>query len=263
MRIIIIGLALLILSSCKIVQNKPNFNKNVVVAHRGAWKALGLPENSIASLNQAIKLGFRGSEFDVRMTLDDSLVIVHDPHYNKLEVEKSTFAELNKFKLSNGEDLPTLHEYISAGLKNNTGTMLVCEVKPTTGGAERAERLATKVVQMVKDLNAKKMVGYISFDYNILKKIHQLDPKANTQYLEADKTPDQVAAAGFTGIDYNYSAFKKNDNWISMAKKNGTTLNAWTINDPKDMDWLLKENFDFITTNEPELLLEKENALRK
>ncbi|MBC7418055.1 MAG: glycerophosphodiester phosphodiesterase [Pedobacter sp.] len=263
MRIILIWLACLILTSCKIVQNKTTFHKNVVVAHRGAWKTLGFPQNSIASLKQAIKLGYRGSEFDVRMTEDDSLVINHDPHFNNLEIEKTTFAELRKFKLSNGEDLPTLHDYLAASLINNSGTMLVCEIKPTDDGPERADRLATKVVQMVKDLHAQKLVGYISFDYNILKKVHQLDPKATTQYLEANKTPDEVAADGLTGVDYYFTAFQKNTAWIEMAKKKGITLNAWTVNNQEDMDRLLKDGFDFITTNEPELLLEKEKSLKK
>src|SRR5690606_40007377 len=36
-----------------------------VIAHRGAWKIDGLPQNSIASLHRAIELGCAGSEFDV------------------------------------------------------------------------------------------------------------------------------------------------------------------------------------------------------
>jgi glycerophosphoryl diester phosphodiesterase len=53
------------------------------------------------------------------MTKDDSLIINHDQHYNKLRVEESTYAELAKFKLFNGEKLPTFREYILAGLQNN------------------------------------------------------------------------------------------------------------------------------------------------
>ena len=40
-----------------------------------------------------------------------------------------------------------------------------------------------------------------------------------------------------------------------MAKENGIILNAWTVNTREDMQWLLDNKFDFITTNEPELLL--------
>ena len=61
-----------------------NQHKNIVVAHRGAWKNLQLPENSIASLRQAIKLNCTGSEFDVHMTADDSLVINHDPQHHNI-----------------------------------------------------------------------------------------------------------------------------------------------------------------------------------
>jgi len=35
----------------------------------------------------------------------------------------------------------------------------------------------------------------------------------------------------------------------------GVSLNAWTVNDPADMDWLIAHRFNYITTNEPELLL--------
>jgi glycerophosphoryl diester phosphodiesterase len=66
--------------------NSPAFAKNPVVAHRGAFKKNGFPENSIASLKEAIRLGCTGSEFDIRMTADDSLVINHDPHHQKLEI---------------------------------------------------------------------------------------------------------------------------------------------------------------------------------
>jgi glycerophosphoryl diester phosphodiesterase len=41
-----------------------------VIAHRGAWKNAGVPENSIASLQHAIDLCCYGSEFDVHMSAD-------------------------------------------------------------------------------------------------------------------------------------------------------------------------------------------------
>ena len=59
-------------------KNKMTFADNIVVAHRGAWKKNNFPENSIASLKHAIELKCTGSEFDVWMTADDSLVINHD-----------------------------------------------------------------------------------------------------------------------------------------------------------------------------------------
>ena len=236
--------------------SKISFAKNIVVAHRGAWKKNNFPENSIASLKHAIELKCTGSEFDVRMTADDSLVINHDPNYNKLQIEKTNYADLVAFKLSNGEKLPTLKEYILAGIENNISTRLICEIKPSEISKERGKELAAEVVRLVKDLKAQHMVVYISFDYNILKKIVEIDPKIITQYLDGNKTPEELKADGITGADYHFSVFKKHPEWIASARKNNISLNAWTVNDDAEMKWLLVNNFDFITTNEPELLFE-------
>jgi len=238
-------------------QAKITFADNPVVAHRGAWKANNLPENSIASLKHAIELKCTGSEFDVRMTADDILIINHDPEYNKLPVEKTKYKDLLAFKLPNGEKLPTLKEYLQAGLKNNSTTRLVCEIKPSEISKERGKEIAGKIVKTVKDLKAQPMVVYISFDYDILKRVIELDPEASTQYLEGDKSPEQLNADGIRGADFHYSVYVEHPDWIEMAKKNNISLNAWTVNEAVQMDWLLANNFDFITTNEPELLLER------
>ncbi|MDO8316066.1 MAG: family 16 glycosylhydrolase [Flavobacterium sp.] len=244
-------------SSKNATKDEMSFAKNSVVAHRGAWKQNNFPENSIASLKHAIKLNCTGSEFDVRMTADDSLIVNHDPHYNGLLIEKTNYSDLIKFKLFNGEKLPTLREYIKAGIENNHTTRLVCEIKPSEISKERGQIIAAKVVRLTEKLKAQHMVTYISFDYGMLKKIMELSPFTTTQYLEGNKSPDQLKADGITGADYHFSAFKNHPEWIEIAKKNNITLNAWTVNEAADMDWLIANGFDFITTNEPELLQER------
>ncbi len=98
---------------------------------------------------------------------------------------------------------------------------------------------------------------YISFSYDILKKIKELNPNASTQYLYGNKTPEQLKADGISGADYLLNIFKTHPEWIESAKQNNITLNAWTVNDADDMDWFLANDFDYITTNEPELLFER------
>ena len=235
------------------------FASNPVVAHRGAFKKKQLPENSIAALKEAIRLQCTGSEFDVRMTLDDSLIINHDPHYNKLDIEKTDFATLAQTRLSNGERLPTLREYLVAGLDNNNSTRLVLEIKPSAT-KERGRLIAERVLQMVRELNAETMTVYISFDYDILKRLLELDPKVSTQYLNGDKTPDELKKDGIAGADYNISVFRKNPEWVGALRKNKLILNAWTVNDTATIDWLYNNGFHFVTTNEPELALERFRA---
>lgn len=243
--------------SQKAAKSKIAFANNIVVAHRGAWKKNNFPQNSIASLRHSIELNCTGSEFDVRMTADDSLVINHDPHYNNLSIEKTNYSDLMAFKLSNGEKLPTLRKYVMAGIKNNHSTRLVCEIKPSEISKERGIGIATKVVRLIQELKAQQMVAYVSFDYDMLKKIRELNPTVSTQYLEGNKSPDQLKADGISGADYYISVFKDHPEWIESAKKNNITLNAWTVNEAADMDWLIANGFDFITTNEPELVAER------
>ena len=146
MRLIYFVLITVCFTSCSISKNtgktKMTFADNIVVAHRGAWKKNNLPENSIASLQYAIELKCTGSEFDVWMTADDSLVINHDFAYNKLPIEKTNYANLIASKLSNGEILPTLREYLLAGLENNNSTRIVCEIKPSVISKERGKAVA-------------------------------------------------------------------------------------------------------------------------
>lgn len=246
-------------TACTVSRNsnsKIKFAHNPVVAHRGAYLEAGLPENSIASLQRAIELKYTGSEFDVWMTADDSLVIHHDPDFNKLKIEKSSFDMLQQFRLSNGERLPTLREYLLAGKTNNHSTRLILEIKPSGISKSRGIETTDKVLQLVNVLKCEALVTYISFDYDILKHIHASEPTAITQYLNGDIAPAILKSDGINGADYHYSVYRKNPGWIQEAKDNHIILNAWTVDDTTNMQWLLENHFDFITTNNPGLLLE-------
>lgn len=231
------------------------FSRNRVIAHRGAWKKAGTTENSVAALQNAIRLGCQGSEFDIHMSADSVLFINHDPHIGDLVIEKTPAARLSEIRLSNGEPLPTLEQYLKAGLNQNR-TRLILEIKPTSLGPERARFLAASVMSMVKSLHAEAWVDYISFDFEICRELVRLDPFVRVAYLKGDKSPAELADAGLWGLDYHYNVFRENEAMISAARDRRLTLNAWTVNDRETMNWLLQNNFDFITTNEPELLLE-------
>jgi glycerophosphoryl diester phosphodiesterase len=229
------------------------FHRNPVIAHRGAWKTLPTTENSIKALQQAVTLGCAGSEFDVHMTKDDSLVVNHDAHFKGKAIEDYTYSELSQERLDNGEILPTLRSYLEEGMKQY-GTKLIVEIKPTDKGAERAVIRARKTLELVHELGAQAWANYISFDYNILLTVRQLDPTAHVQFLNGNKSPDELKKDGMPGLDYHYSVFQKNENWIADAKKQGMVLNVWTVNDEKLLRYFLEKGFPMITTNEPELL---------
>jgi glycerophosphoryl diester phosphodiesterase len=133
----------------------------------------------------------------------------------------------------------------------------VLEIKPSGLGSERAQKIVDRVVDLVKELKPPYRIVYISFDYNMCLHLLKRIPKAHVQYLNGDKTPDQLKEAGIRGMDYNFSVFKKHPEWITRAKELGIVLNVWTVNDLTMMQGFLDQGFDLITTNEPEEGLKK------
>src|SRR5690606_17563371 len=123
-----------------------------------------------------------GSEFDVWMTSDGIPVVHHDPTINGVSIEQTNFEELAKHKLSNGERMPTLEEYIKEGKKQKR-TKLILEIKTSGISKERTLELTEKCVKLVKDLKAKKWVDYISFDFDACKRVLEVDKKAKVSYV--------------------------------------------------------------------------------
>ncbi|NRD24645.1 glycerophosphodiester phosphodiesterase [Winogradskyella litoriviva] len=249
--------------SCNTTTTKPQivYADNAVIAHRGAWKTKDLPKNSIAALKEAINLKCTGSEFDVRMTKDEVLIVTHDADFGGLDIESNTYTELAKHKLANGETLPTLKDFILAGMSNNTSTGLVCEIK-TSNIEGRNILMADKVVALVKELKAEAYIAYyISFGYEIIKHIKKIDSKAKVLYLNGSKTPQELKRDSITGLDYLVWKLKQKPEWIAEAKDLGLKLNAWTANKEEDIDWLLQQGFDYITTDEPELTFKRINTI--
>lgn len=231
------------------------FNKNQVIAHRGAWKVDGLPQNSIASLQRAVELGCAGSEFDVHLTKDDVLVVNHDQDYYGIDIATATYAELLAKKHPNGESIPTAEAYLREGMKQKQ-TKLIYELKTSKLGKERTLHSADLTVQLVKKLGAEEWVEYIAFDYDACKRIIELDPKAKVYYLNGDKTPAEAKKDGLFGLDYHFNVYKKNPTWIREAKSLGLVVNVWTVNTQEEMNNLLDQDVEFITTDQPALLLD-------
>lgn len=89
------------------------------VAHRG-YSGWGAPESTHASMRHAIKKGFAGVEFDVRLTEDGRAVLMHDATVDRTTnctgaVTSFTLAELQKCDASS----PT----VSARVPTLLGTM--------------------------------------------------------------------------------------------------------------------------------------------
>ncbi|WP_029904314.1 glycerophosphodiester phosphodiesterase family protein [Prevotella sp. 10(H)] len=233
---------------------KDDFIRNKVIAHRGAWKNHSASQNSLKALKKAIETGCEGSEFDVWLSSDNKVVLSHDPTIGGKTVEETTAAELFTIELKDGDHLPSLEEYIKC-IKEQNKTRLVLEVKTSRMGKARSEAVADSCVQIVHRMKAQAWTDYITFSFDAAKRIRELDPTAKVLYLEADKSIEEVKEAKMSGIDYHYSNFLKDTELVNKAKAAGLLTNAWTVNKEEDMKTMLRQGLDYITTDEPELLM--------
>jgi glycerophosphoryl diester phosphodiesterase len=245
-------LALTLYSLWGYAQKKSQVTK--VIAHRGAWKNTNLPQNSLSALNAAINMGCFASECDIWMTVDSVLVVNHDPHFYDMAIESSTYDQLLTKKYPNGESIATLSQFLET-IKKQRRTRLVLDIKPSKISKERSIITATKSYDMVVEMKAEKIVDYILFDYDACLALEKLTPKANIAYLNGDKAPEEVAKDGLWGIDYSYKVLQKNEGWVADAKGRKLTVNVWTVNDQALAESYIKQQVDYITTDEPEMLL--------
>ena len=253
---------LVIVAACavSVSAQKLNLHKNCVVAHRGAWKEKGLPQNSIASWREAVRLGCFGSECDVHLTGDDSLIVFHNLTHHGLPLRTSTYAELIKYPLKNGERIPTFREYLREVVKQNR-TKLIVDVKMMDGD-EYSLRLSKEIVKVINEMGAMEWCEFLGSNIKGLQWLQETTGQ-RVQYLGRWRTevpemhPDVVRENGLKAVDYQNIFYYDHPEWLKTFKKRKLYLNAWTINKEEDMDWFIKHKFDAITTDYPAKLLGK------
>lgn len=147
---------------------EPAKAKYNVVAHRGGSAECGLPDNSRASLEYAMQQGCYASECDIYWTKDDNVIVAHADggcNINGLHPWEATVEEIRaKGKLSNGETVPTLGEFIDIVMKEGNCTRLWLDIKNITSPSTLTEypiKATKRACEIIKEKNAMKFVEFI------------------------------------------------------------------------------------------------------
>ncbi len=222
------------------------------IAHRGDWMPEGSAENSRTSLRRALDLGIFGSEIDIWITRDGHIMVNHDPTYEGISLQDTTYAACKKLRLENGEKMPQLKDLLKILKKSKSPTRLVVEVK-SHRDPQRSRDCATAAVAAIRKYGVEDRVLYISFSIEACETIHQLAPTADIAYLSGNRTPAEVHQMGLTGIDYNIKVFRKHPEWVAEAHALGMNVNVWTVDKPDDIRAMRDLGVDYITTNKPAL----------
>lgn len=195
-----------------------------IIGHRGA-AGLAL-ENTVESIRAAIAAGVDAVEFDIRVTADNKLVLVHDKHtgrisHESLHVQDHTLAELRKRLLHNGHPPASIKEALAAA----GNTPVIIEGKES----KWAEPLAAFLKQQPRLTN----YSVISFNLKELYRFNLLMPSIKTYALEHTKSIEAIQSArllGFNGIDINF--WLLNPLTYMLARRRKLDIIVYTVNSP-------------------------------
>ncbi len=231
-------------------------------AHRGA--SYEAPENTLAAFLLAAELGADGIEFDVQLSKDGAVVVIHDLALDKTTngrgpVRARTLAELRALDAGSwfdrtfaGQQIPTLQEVIEA-----VGSRLLLNIE-LKAASLRDDGLAAAVVRLIEENNLLDRVVVSSFNPLAVWRVKRLNPWVSVGLLYAPDMPlmqrrpwlrpllqPEALHPHYTLVD---------DRYVRWARKRGYRLHVWTVDDPGEMQRLAQQGVDLIITNRPDLL---------
>lgn len=243
-----------------------------IVAHRGA--SHDAPENTVAAIKLAWEQKADGSEFDVYLSKDGKIVVMHDKDGKrttgvpKVIVETSAeelrTLDAGKWKDAKytGEKVPFLHEMLETV---QPGKRAFIEVKC---GPEI-------VPELVKAIDAAKLkpeqTPVIAFNAAVIAEFKKAKPNVPAYWLASltkpkngkgkePPTAEQVIAKAkeikADGVDLQATEVL-NEAYAKKVKAAGLKLYVWTVNDPAVAKRMVGLGVDGITTDRPAWLREQ------
>ena len=215
------------------------------IGHRGA--AGHAPENTLASFEQAIKLGVDLVEFDVRRSSDGALVLVHDDTVDRTtngqgSVESLLLNVLRELDAGRGERIPLLAEALVC-LNGRAGAMIELKV---TG-------IAAEVCAVVKAAHFQGPVIYASFFHGDLLRARNLHADACALALLEDAPVAPTAFAIDAHATHAGLALDSVTPAIVQALQGqDIKVFVFTVDEPDDIDRMKRLGVDGIISNFPE-----------
>lgn len=227
----------------------------LVFGHRGARGHIA--ENTLPSIDKALKLGVDGVEIDVFRCASGELVVFHDQTLEKLTnatgyIEQLELDSIRNIEVLNGFTIPTLEEVLDL-IQGNV--ILNIELKGTQTALLTAELLQDYFAQGA--WTADKIL-ISSFNWEELKLFYNQNREVPIAVLTEDDPLDALPVAkslNAVAINPNFKSLTKEN--LSKMQKEGFQVFPWTVNQPKDIASLIEMGVDGIITDFPERVPKK------
>ncbi|MGB5285795.1 MAG: glycerophosphodiester phosphodiesterase family protein [Polyangiales bacterium] len=241
------------------------------LGHRGTGptrEGHPFPENSISSFVAAMEQGANGISFDVEITKDGQLIIMHDDTVDRTTdctgcVSEMTLDEVRACRLLDGageptnERPPTLLEAYSEIADN-----AIMDLELKVFGADcitdstGAEQLAAAVLDEVTLIGGEDRTIFSSFDETVADFVKTARPGYYSALLSADPGADLVDAALRLDLDAIHPLFSVSADTVQAALDAGLQVNVWTVNTTELMQAQLDKGVTAIITDDPAILAE-------
>lgn len=231
------------------------YRKIFVVGHRGVPSLA--PENTLPSFLKAIELGIDFIELDVRFTKDKKIVIMHDPFVDRTTNGSGRVSELNFEDIRRldaggwyseeyrGVKVPEFEEVLNA-ISGKIG--LIIHIKE--------DGLEKPVVDLLEKYNVVNKSMVLSYPWNIIKRVKELNPYITTIGDLLNPTKEELfKAILFYANIVSIHKDKLNKNFVRLCHSRGILVNTWTINSISDIEKSIECEVDFITSDFPHKIL--------
>lgn len=222
-----------------------------VIAHRGYSSVA--PENTLAAIQAAIDAGADAIEFDIRLSKDGHVVVIHDSSVDRTtdgegKVSEMTLQELQSLDAGGwfdpafrGERIPTLEDVLL--LMRGKATPVI-EVKVAS------REIAGPLAETLKRLDMTRHAYVTTFYGGPLRALQTLAPDLSRAVLVTPlSSPSGRALNLRAGTTQAYHAALERDK-IDHAHSLGLEVHAWTVNRIEDMNQMISMGIDGITTDE-------------
>lgn len=239
--------------------------KNLLVAHRG-YSAV-YPENTLLAFEKAVENGANCFELDVQRTKDGKLVCLHDVTVDRTtngtgniknltwDYVKTLDAGSGKNSQFAGEKIPSLDEVFERFKNENVFILIEMKNDNNYVGIEK------QIADLIKKYMIEEQVLYFSFDWESVNKIKQYYPLITTGLLASGTSllDDALSAAllnKHSFISWDYYTLLNNPDYITLWRKNGLSVNTWTVNNINTLQTLHDEGINMLTSDYSNYLTE-------
>jgi glycerophosphoryl diester phosphodiesterase len=173
-------------------QRPPDYS---VIVHRGFSKQF--PENSVAALDAARRMGAPAVEFDVRLTADGRFVVMHDRKLDRTTnctgfVDRTSYVDIHACRLDNGERVLSGRDYLRAVSKLRMNAFL--EIKKDPLDRWTVDKLA-ELRGHLRELRMWRRTSLFSYRAEVLRRAERAFPELHTVWI-ARSWPGYGTVAG-------------------------------------------------------------------